>query len=117
MNDDATPRIFVDHRSRTTVAIVALVGEEEFPRAQSLIPEWSNYSDYAEWRDSREDLQMGLAMAGVDVRMPKVVLSPFLGWCDDTKTRPNGRALETFAAQSYGLWPVHDQSEHRRFTA
>ena len=53
---------------------------------------------------------MGLAMAGVDVRTPTVVLASFLDWCRDTKTSPGAEALEAYAARSYDLWPVRDNS-------
>ena len=72
--------VFLDPRSQTETAIIALVAEEEFARAQTLMAGLDRYFDYDDWRDSREGFQMGLAMAGVDVKMVTVGLAPFLAW-------------------------------------
>ena len=107
---EVAPRIFVDRHSKAGVAVIALVREDEFLLAQSVIPEWREYSSYQEWRESREGFELGLAMAGVDVKTPTVLLTRFIDWCDETKTRPGERALEAFAARSYDLWPVRDDA-------
>src|SRR5579863_4935723 len=91
---EAAPRIFVDRHSKTAVAVIGLVAEDEFLRARSVIPEWSDYSGYEEWRESREGFQMALAMAGVDVKMATVGLAQFLDWCRDSRTPPGAQALE-----------------------
>ena len=103
---EAAPRIFVDRHSKTTVAVIGLVAEDDFVRARSVIPEWREYSGYEEWRESREGFQIGLVMAGVEVKTPTVVFTQFLDWCRDTRTLPGAQALEAFAARSYDLWPV-----------
>jgi hypothetical protein len=103
---EAAPRIFVDRHSKTAVAVIGLVAEDEFPRAQNVIPEWREYSGYEEWRESREGFQMALSMAGVDVRMATIVLAQFLDWCRDRRALPGAQALEAFAARSYDLWPA-----------
>ena len=84
------------------------MAEDEFALARVAIPEWSEYSSYEEWRDSREGFQMGLTMAGVEVRMVPIALSTFLVWCRDTKTQSSAAALETFAGQAFDLRPKQD---------
>jgi hypothetical protein len=102
--------VFFDGQSKTDVAVIALVSEDEFTWAQIVIPEWHDYSGYQEWRESREGLETGLTMAGVNVKVVPVVLTSFLGWCRDTKTSPSARALETFAGRSYDLRQGRDGS-------
>jgi hypothetical protein len=70
--------VFVDHRSKAETAIIALVAEGEFAWARIVIPNLHAYFDYGDWRDSREGCQIGLAMAGVDVKMGATALAPFL---------------------------------------
>jgi hypothetical protein len=89
---------FVDRRSKAETAVVALIAKDEFARAQIVIPHLKDYSDFGEWRESREGFQMGLAMAGVDVKMVPVLFAPFLAWCRLTETRPDERSLDAFAA-------------------
>jgi hypothetical protein len=100
--------IFVDGLSKADISVIALVAEDEFTSARYVIPEWREYSCYEEWLDSREGFQMGLTMAGVEVRMVPVALSSFLGWCRDTKTQSCAGALETFAGLSCDLRPKQD---------
>jgi hypothetical protein len=109
-SNEPAVRIFFDGRSRTEVAVIALVSEAEFTWAQIVISEWNDYSSYQEWRESREGFEIGLILAGVDVKMAPVVLTSFLGWCRDTNTSPGARALETFAGRSYDLRPSRDGS-------
>jgi hypothetical protein len=90
--------VFLDRRSKTETAIIALVAEEEFARAQTLVSGLDAYSDYEDWRDAREGFQIGLAMAGVDVKMVTVRLTPFLAWCRLNKTLASEQALEAFAS-------------------
>lgn len=91
-------RIFADWRSQAETAVIGLIAEGEFAWAQIVAPDLNVYFDYEDWRDSREGFQMGLAMAGVDVKMVPVALAPFLAWCRLTETSPDERALDAFAA-------------------
>jgi hypothetical protein len=90
--------IFVDRHSKAETAVIALIAKHEFARARLVVPGLSVYSSYEEWRESREGFQMGLAMAGVDVKMVPVELTPFLAWCRLTGTPSSERALEAFAS-------------------
>jgi hypothetical protein len=90
--------IFVDRQSKAETAVIALVAKDEFAWGQIVVPDLNAYSDYGEWRESREGFQMGLAMAGVDVRMVPIALTPFLAWCRLTGTAPDERALDAFAS-------------------
>jgi hypothetical protein len=95
---EAGIRIFVDRQSKAETAVIALIAEQEFARAQAVVPDLNLYSDFADWRDSREGFQMGLAMAGVDVKMVPVALKPFLAWRRLTGIAANERALDAFAS-------------------
>jgi hypothetical protein len=99
-DSDIDPGIltFVDRQSKAETAVIALVAKDEFAWAQIVVPDLNAYSDFGEWRESREGFQMGLAMAGVDVKMVPVALTPFLAWCRLTGTPPSERALEAFAS-------------------
>jgi hypothetical protein len=108
VNSEPALSIFVDGLSEADVSVIALVSEGEFASARKAIPEWSEYPNYEEWRDSREGFQIGLAMAGVEVRMVPVALPMFLEWCRDTKTPASAGALETFAGLSCDLYPKQD---------
>jgi hypothetical protein len=101
MNDsdaEAGIRIFVDRQTKAETAVIALIAEAEFARAQIAAPDLAIYSDYADWRESREGFQIGLAMAGVEVKMVPVALKPFLAWCRLTGIAPDARALDAFAS-------------------
>ena len=101
MNDfDLDPGIptFVDSQSKAETAVIALIAEEEFAWAQVVIPDLADHFGYEDWLDCREGSQLGLSMAGVDVKMVPVVLSPFLAWCRLTETSPSERALDAFAS-------------------
>ena len=89
---------FFDRRSKAETAVIALLAKDEFAWAQIVVPDLNAYFDYGEWRESREGFQMGLAMAGVDVKMVPVALTPFLAWHRLTGTPPNERALDAFAS-------------------
>jgi len=91
-------RIFADRQSQAETAIIALIAKDEFAWARILIPDLNAYSDYEDWRESREGFQMGLAMAGVDVKMAPIALTPFLIWSRLTGTPPSERALDAFAS-------------------
>jgi hypothetical protein len=108
VNSEPALRIFGDGLSKADISVIALVAEDEFASAQAMIPEWRGYPSYEEWRDSREGYQMGLSMAGVEVRMVPVKLTRFLAWCRDTKTPSTADAMETFAGLSCDLEPKRD---------
>jgi hypothetical protein len=105
MSSEPALNIFIDGQSMVDISVIALVVEDEFELAQAVISEWSEYSTFEEWRASREGYQMGLAMAGVEVRMIPIALTAFLTWCRNSKTLSSACALETFAARSCDLWP------------
>ncbi len=90
--------VFLDRRSKAETAIIALLAEEEFARAQTIVPGLNAYFDYEDWRESREGFQIGLAMAGVDVKMVTIGLTPFLAWRRLTKAPANEQALDAFAS-------------------
>jgi hypothetical protein len=101
MNDFVTEpeiAVFLDRRSKAETAIIALVGEAEFAQAQTLIPDLEAYFDYEDWRDSRDGFQMGLAMAGVVVKMVTVRLTPFLAWRRLTGAPLSEQGLDAFAS-------------------
>jgi len=79
MNDstlDPGILVFVDRQTKAETAVIAILAEDEFKRAQTIFPELSAYRGFEEWRESREGLQMGLAMAGVAAKMVPVFLAP-----------------------------------------
>jgi hypothetical protein len=101
MNDstlDPGILVFVDRQTKAETAVIAILAEDEFKRAQTIFPELSAYRGFEEWRESREGLQMGLAMAGVAAKMVPVFLAPFLAWRRLTRTAPTERALDAFAS-------------------
>jgi hypothetical protein len=108
VNSEPALRIFGDGLSKADISVIALVAEDEFASAQAMIPEWRGYPSYEEWRDSREGYQIGLSMAGVEVRMVPITLATFLAWCRETKTPLSAGALETFAGLSCDLRPKQD---------
>ena len=78
MNDFFTEpeiAVFRDRQTNAETAIIALVSEQEFARARTIVPGLNAYFDYEDWRESRDGFQMGLAMAGVDVKMVTVRLA------------------------------------------
>jgi hypothetical protein len=91
-------RVFADLETRSETAVIALIATDEFAWAQDTVPDLGVYSDYDEWRESREGFEAGLTMAGVDVKMVAVAVAPFLTWCRKTGNAPDERALDTFAA-------------------
>jgi len=99
------PRVstFVDSQTRAHIAVLAMTSEEEFAWAQVAIPDLSLHDSYEDWLDFREGFQIGLSMAGVDVRMIRVELTPFLAWCRLTRTRPSERRLDAFAMMLFLL--------------
>src|ERR1700722_15858010 len=101
MNDFFTEpeiAVFRDRQTNAETAIIALVSEQEFARARTIVPGLNAYFDYEDWRESRDGFQIGLAMAGVDVKMVTVGLTPFLAWCRLNKTLASEQALEAFAS-------------------
>lgn len=94
---------FVDRRTGVETAVVGVLSAQEFAWAQTVLPDLNNYADYQDWLNSREDLQMGLAMAGVDTKIATVALSTFLTWCRSSCVLPSERSLDAFAAVSANL--------------
>jgi hypothetical protein len=95
---NAPRQIFPDVDSNGGIAAMAMISEEEFAWAQIVIPDLTSYFDFQDWLDRREGFQIGLSMAGVDVRTVSIVLSPFLAWCRLTETAPSERSLDAFAS-------------------
>jgi hypothetical protein len=83
--------------ARPASAAVGLFDASEFPRAQAEMPELAAWSDYEDWLDSREGLQMGLAMAGVDAQLVRVRLDSFLAWRALAGAASSETALDAFA--------------------
>jgi hypothetical protein len=101
----SAPRIstFIDPQTRAHFAVLAITSEEEFAWAQVAIPDLSLHDSYQDWLDSREGFQIGLSAAGVEVKMVRVELTPFLAWCRLTRTQPSERVLDAFAAMLFFL--------------
>lgn len=88
----------VDRTSQVQPVAIGLLAEREFERARASIPDLADYSNYWDWLDSREGLQIGLSMAGVDAPTVCVSLSSFLEWLGLTGASSDERALDAFAA-------------------
>jgi hypothetical protein len=83
MNDFFTEpeiAVFRDRQTNAETAIIALVSEQEFARARTIISGLNAYFDYEDWRESREGFRMGLAMAGVHVEGLAISVSDFVEW-------------------------------------
>ncbi len=93
----------VDRHSMAEIAVIALLNKDEFAQARTVVADLNVYSDYREWLESREGFQMGLAMAGVEVKMVPVVLPQFLAWRRLTGAPPTERALNAFASAIFHL--------------
>ena len=61
-------------------AIIAVVTANDFERARALLHDLAEYSDYEDYRLSREGLQIGLEIAGVDTTLLPFRLSMLLEW-------------------------------------
>jgi hypothetical protein len=86
----------VSHARPASTAI-GLFDAADFDHARSQIPDLTAYCDYEDWRDAREGLRMGLAMAGVEAVLVSVRLDSFLRW-RAFAGRPNDEAaLDAFA--------------------
>ena len=81
---------------------VGIVDAADFNAARSLMPELRKYADYSDWLDVREGIQVGLAMAGVFVRIVRIDLDCFVSWCEAAGLRPSERALDACAAALVG---------------
>lgn len=86
----------VSHAQPASTAI-GLFDAADFDHAQSQIPDLAAYSDYEDWRDAREGLQMGLAMAGVEAALVPVRLESFLKWTALAGRTSDEAALDAFA--------------------
>lgn len=89
---------FIDHKSKVETAVIGLLAKEEFVSAQDVVMGLRVYGDYQEWCESCEGFQIGLTMAGVEVKLAPVTLTPFLAWCRITQTPLTERALNAFAS-------------------
>jgi len=89
---------FVDAKPQVKTAVIGLVGEREFARAQAEIADLAPYINYDDWLDSREGAQIGLSAAGVDTAIVRVSLGSFLEWRDLTGASSDQAALDAFAA-------------------
>ena len=81
---------------------VGIVDAAGFNAARSLMPELQQYADYSDWLDVREGIQVGLAMAGVFVRIVRIDLDCFVLWCEAAGLRPSELALDAYAATLVG---------------
>jgi hypothetical protein len=77
---------------------LALLSEEEFALAQTLIPDFIKYLDYQDWLDYREGFEIGLAMAGIEVKTVNIAIALFQAWCRLSGTPLGVRALDVFAS-------------------
>jgi len=94
---DAGIPVFVDGESGAETAVIALIDANEFASAQVAIAELNLYRDHQEWRETREGFQIGLAMAGVDVKLVPVALASFVAWRSQTGAPASEAALNAFA--------------------
>jgi hypothetical protein len=90
--------VLVESEARVQNSAIGLFAEREFARARAEIADLAGCLDYDDWLDSREGVQIGLAMAGVDATTVCVSLSSFLEWCGLTGASSDERALDAFAA-------------------
>jgi hypothetical protein len=88
----------VDRNSQVKTVAIGFLPEREFERARASISDLADYRNYWDWLDSREGLQIGLSMAGVDAPTVCVGLSSFLEWRGLTGASSDERALDAFAA-------------------
>ena len=86
-----------DATSREPSVTVGMLSPQAFAVAAVTIPAFSVYSDYEDWRDAREGLQMGLAFGGVDAELTPVSLAALLAWARLTGTEPDEVALDRLA--------------------
>jgi hypothetical protein len=91
-------------------AMIAVVTEDDFERARARLHELAEYSDYEDYRLSRESLQIGLEMAGVETTMLPFRLSTLLEWRKMSEPFPgeSGLAASIFpdrvAGDAHDLW-------------
>ncbi len=88
----------VDRNSQVKTVAIGLLAESEFDQARASIADLADHRNYEDWLDSREGLQIGLSMAGVDATIVCVSLSSFLEWRGLTGASSDERALDAFAA-------------------
>ncbi len=93
----------VEGEARVLNAAIGLVADREFALARAAMPDLASYFDYEDWLDSREGLQIGLAMAGVDAPIVPVGFAPFLDWGRLTEALLSERALDAFAALALAM--------------
>ena len=76
---------------------VGILDAAGFDAARSLMPELQRYADYSDWLDVREGVQVGLAMAGVLVRIVRIDLDRFVSWCEAAGLSPTESTLDDYA--------------------
>jgi hypothetical protein len=94
---------FVEIRPDRQIVVMAELDDREFAQAQGVMPDLNEYLNHDDWLDYRQGFQLGQAMAGVDVRMVPVALSPFLIWCRLAQKKPSRHALDAFAVIVFKL--------------
>ena len=78
---DAKPGSHFHPESASRVqAVIAVVTANDFERARALLHDFAEYSDYEDYRLSREGLQIGLEIAGVETTLLPFRLSMLLEW-------------------------------------
>jgi hypothetical protein len=78
---------------------IGVVAERDFQRARELLPSLWEYADYWDWRDEREGLWIGLAIAGVAVQMVFVSLSSLAAWRAHAADARGEETLDALAAR------------------
>jgi hypothetical protein len=86
----------------SAATFVGILDAAGFNAARSLMPELDGYADYWDWLDVREGAQIGLAMAGVLVRIVPIDLNRFVSWCEAVGLRPSESTLDAYAMSLAG---------------
>jgi hypothetical protein len=89
--------VFENATTGAQTAVLATISKDEFERTKTIIGDLARYDSYQDWLDTREGFQIGLAMAGVDVKCVAVAVTPLLAWCRLTNTSPSEQAMDAFA--------------------
>lgn len=89
--------------TRLPPSAIGVVAERDFERARELLPSLSEYSDYWDWRDEREGLWMGLALAGSPVQMVLISLASLAAWRALAADAQGEEGLDALAATIVAL--------------
>ncbi|MFZ1961987.1 MAG: hypothetical protein WAU78_00700 [Roseiarcus sp.] len=98
-----TNAALVESEAQVPSSAIGLFAKSDFAQARAELADLASYADYDDWLDSREGLQIGLAMAGVDATTVCVSLSSFLEWRDLTGATSDQRVLDTFARMALAM--------------